>query len=331
MANLQQDGAFVPPCPIQAEKDANLALDALAAVPMPACCDADPTPSTPRLFPPIDFAAVERDVYAYVTRTTLGDAAPAASHATSMPEAAVARLQAIITDAVGVLEAALHQFTPKHLALSFNGGKDCTVLLHLLAAVLHRGQRLGAWDQDASAVQTVYVMQANGFDEEHDFVAKCAARYNLAVDTLPGPMQSALATYTDRHPLIRAVCVGTRRTDPWASHLRPMHKCDPGWPELVRVHPVLDWAFADIWLFLLALRVEYCVLYDHGYTSLGPKDRTVPNPDLKKEDGSGGYWPAWRLRDSARERCGRMPAASKPAAVEKGKGPATTANGAASA
>lgn len=83
---------------------------------------------------------------------------------------------------------------------------------------------------------------------------------------------------------------------------------DPGWPQVMRVSPILDWKYSDIWDFLLKSKVSYCELYDRGYTSLGSKTNTVPNPALKyieKGTKEEKYLPAWQLKDESKERCGR--------------------------
>jgi FAD synthetase len=108
----------------------------------------------------------------------------------------------------------------------------------------------------------------------------------------------------DLHPDIKAVCVGTRRTDPYGSGLKPFLETDNGWPSLMRVHAIVDWDYTDVWDFLRSLNVPYCELYDRGYTSLGGTNNTEPNPALKREDG--GYEPAWKLVDCEMERNGRM-------------------------
>lgn len=82
----------------------------------------------------------------------------------------------------------------------------------------------------------------------------------------------------------------------------------------MRVHPVIDWHYAEIWTFIRALGVPYCSLYDLGYTSLGGTMDTHPNPALRYDndkDDSGGdpsqgrFRPAYELVDDYEERLGR--------------------------
>lgn len=106
---------------------------------------------------------------------------------------------------------------------------------------------------------------------------------------------------------IKAIFVGTRRTDPHGGELGAFDMTDRGWPEFMRVHPVLDWRYAEVWAFLRHLGVEYCELYDEGYTSLGGTDDTHPNPALRVEGEGGEVWfrPAYELVEDREERLGR--------------------------
>jgi hypothetical protein len=51
-------------------------------------------------------------------------------------------------------------------------------------------------------------------------------------------------------------------------------------PSLMRVSPILEWSYRDIWDFIAAVRAPYCTLYDQGYTSIGSMLDTVRNPYL---------------------------------------------------
>ncbi len=87
-----------------------------------------------------------------------------------------------------------------------------------------------------------------------------------------------------------------------------------------------------MWHFLRLFNLPYCPLYDQGYTSLGKKSLTLPNPNLLRKDPSSTasipastfdnpvsrtsspdilsgrfkYWPAYLLADWSLERAGRV-------------------------
>ena len=78
--------------------------------------------------------------------------------------------------------------------------------------------------------------------------------------------------------------VGVRLDDPHGDSIHVRAPCDPGWPAVMRVHPILDWDYTDVWAFLRCpvlrnvdapdtpppfvagtdVGVPYCVLYDTG-------------------------------------------------------------------
>lgn len=65
------------------------------------------------------------------------------------------------------------------------------------------------------------------------------------------------------------------------------------WPPFMRINPVLNWAYRDIWAYLRHLDATVCPLYNKGFTSLGSVDDTAPNPALLRSDGS--FAPAHEL------------------------------------
>lgn len=139
------------------------------------------------------------------------------------------------------------------LAISFNGGKDCLVLLLLFLSSL--GTPTIA---PTSTVQSVYVMSSHPFAEVDDFVDACVRAYALDLHRYALPMRSAFATYLREHPKIKAVFVGTRRTDPHGEFLGHFDRTDHGWPDFMRVQPVIDWHYQEVWavsVFFLAREV----------------------------------------------------------------------------
>ena len=77
----------------------------------------------------------------------------------------------------------------------------------------------------------------------------------------------------------------------------------------MRVFPILDWDYQAVWKLLRRFGLTYCELYDQGYTSLGEKHNSVPNPQLKVESGEllqEAYRPAYELEDGSMERLSRV-------------------------
>ncbi|TPX64369.1 hypothetical protein SpCBS45565_g05927 [Spizellomyces sp. 'palustris'] len=168
-----------------------------------------------------------------------------------------------VDESFKIIKEALKRYGPDNVALSFNGGKDCTVLLHLLYAARQAYERENPSGKRIK-ITTLYVAYTNSFPEVDDFVEFCVDRYNLELVKMYGPMRAGLQVFLDRYPETKAMLVGTRRTDPFGEHLQPFQMTDPDWPTLMRVHPILDWDYADIWKGLANLRIPYCILYDLG-------------------------------------------------------------------
>lgn len=87
----------------------------------------------------------------------------------------------------------------------------------------------------------------------------------------------------------------------------------------MRVNPILDWSYRDVWAFLLVSKVRYCSLYDQGYTSIGSIHDTVPNALLctrNSDSSEEKFKPAYLLADGRLERAGR---AKKNSSAASGK------------
>ncbi|KAL2887075.1 putative FAD synthase [Ceratocystis lukuohia] len=236
------------------------------------------------------------------------------AHENTAANTVLAAVQAQTRTSLAIIDEALEQYSLDQLALSYNGGKDCLVLLVLILASLHK--RYAALPSASSTfassttpqfpplLHSIYIECADPFPQVDAFVAQTSAAYGLQLARSSKPMKAALADYLAAEPQLRAVFVGTRRTDPHGAQLRFFDETDGDWPRFMRIHPVIDWHYTEIWAFLRELGIEYCTLYDQGYTSLGGVNDTFPNPALKKADGEG-FRPAYELTEDLEERLGR--------------------------
>ncbi|UPL02624.1 hypothetical protein LCI18_013558 [Fusarium solani-melongenae] len=221
-------------------------------------------------------------------------------------------VQAQLRVSIGVVEEALERYRPEQISLSYNGGKDCLVLLIVILACMGKrySQTTATNGTSNSAtpekLQAVYIVAAHPFPEIDEFVESSSAEYNLEVARYVLSMKKGLEIYLEERPSIKAIFVGTRRTDPHGENLTHFDPTDSGWPAFMRVHPVIDWHYVQIWAFIRHLGISYCPLYDQGYTSLGGKKDTHPNPHLKKAGQNGeGFRPAYELIADDEERLGR--------------------------
>ena len=182
-----------------------------------------------------------------------------------------------LRQALEAIEAALRLYGSDALLLSFNGGKDATVLLHLARAVYARA--------GLAAPRCVYWEDRLCFPEVDSFVQDAARRYNLPLVRYSCGFAEGLRDATERLG-VRAVLLGTRTGDPNGAGADAFQPSSPGWPPFMRVNPLLRWSYHDVWRFLRRYRLPLCSLYERGYTSLGNTANTRPNPALLRRDGT---------------------------------------------
>ncbi|KAI3603106.1 fad synthetase [Moniliophthora roreri] len=222
----------------------------------------------------------------------------------------------LVKEALDVIDESLDSHGQESVSISFNGGKDCTVLLHLFVGALGKRRPAGVLK---TPIPAIYIAVPSPFSVLEEFIEDAAEEYNLDlflvrppeedtietivtpnvpkvngkdyVSQLPQPkavgkakggegMRQALEIYKDRFPHIQGILIGTRKTDPHGSKVS--HRCmtDSDWPQFERINPIINWSYCDVWTFLRQLNVPYCSLYDKGYTSLGSTYNTFPNPAL---------------------------------------------------
>ncbi|GMH26305.1 hypothetical protein Nepgr_028148 [Nepenthes gracilis] len=225
------------------------------------------------------------------------------------------RLKTKYNNAVYVIQRTLALYAIEEVAFSFNGGKDSTVLLHLLRAgyfLLKKDEKNldeGQTDQRFRfPMRTIYFESRSAFPEINSFTYETANAYDMQLDIIRQDFKSGLDGLLKTNS-IRAIILGVRIGDPTAVGQEQFSPSSPGWPPFMRVNPILDWSYRDVWAFLLNCKVPYCGLYDQGYTSIGSIYDTVPNAVLGIQNPSTSkdeYKPAYLLSDGRLERAGRI-------------------------
>ncbi|KAK3394431.1 hypothetical protein B0H63DRAFT_45571 [Podospora didyma] len=228
---------------------------------------------------------------------------------------------------MGVIEEAIHKYGPEDLSLAYNGGKDCLALLVLIMACLPVVvPAIAAVAETPSAnsssttatpipspspppperLQAIYIAPPDPFPEVEEFVAVSTTEYHLDLVRYGLPMRPALEAYLADRPAVKAIFMGTRRTDPHSEFLKHFSPTDADWPQFMRVNPLIDWHYSEIWTFIRHLDIPFCCLYQQGFSSLGGMTNTRPNPALALDGPDGKrFRPAYELVRDDEERLGR--------------------------
>lgn len=171
------------------------------------------------------------------------------------------------------------------VAVAFNGGKESVVVSHMW---------LG------KDVTWVCAEEENPFPELAAYRKDLANQWGIEVRYLQGGMRKCVQQLHDEG--VEAVVMGTRSSDPHA----PSSTHSPttrGWAPMIRVNPILDWSYAQVWDYIEQHKLPVCPLYAQGYTSIGTLGKTFPNHSLWSPQG---WQHARTLFDQSTERVGRI-------------------------
>eukprot|EP00210_Caulerpa_lentillifera_P001702 g1636.t1 len=208
----------------------------------------------------------------------------------------------LFESAVELMNRTIELYKLPHLALSFNAGKDSCALLHLLRATLAKENSTNS-NGSLNGMSCFMFIQDDEFPELREFSREMDLQYGLNLQYLECPMKSSLASFSSEHN-IKGVILGTRRGDPNSPGQGLFCPTTGDWPPLMRINPIIDWSYQNVWTFLRRIQAPYCTLYDSGYTSIGGTKSTRPNSSLQRENGT--FAPAYLLSDSRLERIGRQ-------------------------
>lgn len=181
-----------------------------------------------------------------------------------------------------IIKMATDSFTIDAMAATFTGGKDSTVLLHLIRRAFNGVVPFRVFNIDTSFK----------FKEVYEFRDKLARMWNLylivlknedALKLMNKPIDHEACCYSLKTtPLNKAIkkynisaLMTAIRWDEQEARSREeyfSHKNDH-----VRVQPILHFTERDIWDYIRKYNIPYCSLYDNGYRSLGCEPCTQPS------------------------------------------------------
>ena len=182
------------------------------------------------------------------------------------------------------------------LSFCFNGGKDSTVLLDL---VIKEAKKRG------HNIRPFYLEVDHEFSEILDFMAFSEKYWSFEIIRIKADNMKQGLDYLVKNYGVKAVFLGVRLSDFHNIKMNFFEKTTPGWPDAMRVMPLLNWTYHDIWNYIEKYNIPCCSLYENVYTSIGSIEDTKPNPALYDEE-TKQYKHAKMLSDENLERFGRI-------------------------
>lgn len=221
-------------------------------------------------------------------------------------------LERKITKSFEIIKKAQGSLRFKDVAVAWTGGKDSTVMLHLLKTYFH-GQ---------IPYPVVFNDSTIEFPEIYSFIDSISKLWKLKLIVVPHETKDlenfhkakkeeqlrisrfmklkAIRTIVSRYKF-QAIFAAIR----WDEHqARSREKYFSQRKDHVRIHPMLHFSEKDIWSYIHTYQVPYVNLYDRGYRSIGEAPLTriaLPGEDersgresekekIMEELRNMGYW-----------------------------------------
>lgn len=161
----------------------------------------------------------------------------------------------------------LTKYRLNEVCLSFNGGKDCTVVLYLLKCFIFKHLELFRAANDQLAIKTLYIRPTDEFEEVNRFIQYSSKYFNLdLIKYESDDIKQSLALFrlSELGKDVKVIFMGQRASDPNRNLRKPIQETDSDWPKFVLSNPLFNWSYKQVWSFILDNNVPYCSLYNNG-------------------------------------------------------------------
>jgi len=190
-----------------------------------------------------------------------------------------------IKHAQKIIKQAHQQWPSDQQVVAWTGGKDSTVILHLIREIFNQQIPFKVLFNDSTIE----------FPEIYQFIKQLSNDWQFNLITIKHSPQDlkkyhqaknktqqtkiirlakikAITKAVKKHQL-KAIFSGIR----WDEHpARSQEKYFSLRKNHTRIHPILHFTFKDIWRYIKQKKVPYVSLYDQGYKSLGEAPLTKP-------------------------------------------------------
>ncbi len=192
------------------------------------------------------------------------------------------RLDKKVEKSIEIIKEALHRYGRENVGIAWTGGKDSTILLHLVKSA-HNGD---------IPLRVINIDTSVKFKEIYDFRDRLSKEWDLNLIILKHPeAQEVIGKAKDpgeccyllktkvleegiKEHGIEALMTAIRWDEQEA---RKDEKYFSEREDHVRINPILHFMEKDIWEYIRRNNVPYCELYDKGYRSLGCAPCTSPS------------------------------------------------------
>lgn len=183
---------------------------------------------------------------------------------------------------IKIIKETIQRYGKENVATTFTGGKDSTVLLHLIRRAFNGVIPIRVFNIDTSfKFKEIYDFRNQLWEmwkfyliilrneDEIKSMNKPVDREKCCYLLKTVPLNNAIKKYD-----IKALMTAIR----WDEHEERQGEVYFSRRENhIRVHPILHFKETDIWEYIRKYNVPYCSLYDNGYRSLGCEPCTQPS------------------------------------------------------